>query len=121
MKRVLGLAIASLLLIGVAVAAGWPGHSAQASGAHAVKKVTTTEANGQYAFSPKTITVKVGTKVVWTNKTDAPHTVTGTGAWKVNKNLSQGKSASVTFNKAGTYRYFCAIHPYMKAKVIVKM
>jgi len=102
------------------MAAGWPGHSAQASTAHAVKKVVTTEANGQYLFSPKKIVITAGTKVTWTNKSDAPHTVTGTGSWKVNRSLSQGKSTSIVFSKAGTYKYFCAIHPYMKASIIVK-
>ncbi len=50
----------------------------------------------------------------------APHTVTGKGHWSLNKQLSQGASVSVVFTKPGTYKYYCAIHPYMLGTIIVR-
>jgi len=43
-----------------------------------------------------------------------------THAWKFNKSLAGNGSVSVTFKKAGTYKYYCAIHPFMTAKVTVQ-
>jgi plastocyanin len=76
--------------------------------------------SGTYAFSPTSVTVKVGTRVVWKNDTSAAHTVTSDKSKVFNLGpFNQGKSASYVFKKAGTYMYICSIHPYMKAKVIV--
>lgn len=73
-----------------------------------------------YAFTPATITVKVGTKVTWTNQDAVGHTVTAdSGSGPDSELFDQGQSYSYTFNKAGTYTYHCAPHPYMKGTVIV--
>jgi plastocyanin len=83
------------------------------------KTVKVKESHDKYLFSPAKITVKVGTRVTWKNGTDAAHTVTGKGSWtSYNKPLASGKTVSYTFKKAGTYKYYCAIHPYMKGTVI---
>ena len=72
-----------------------------------------------FAFSPQSLQVKVGTTVTWTNNQGATHTVTSdTGAWD-SGNLSQGKSFSFTFTKAGTFAYHCAIHSSMTGTVEV--
>lgn len=73
-----------------------------------------------FAYSPKTVTIKAGGQVTWTNKDAVAHTATaddgsfGTGL------LAQGDSESVTFDKAGTYTYYCKPHPNMKATVVVE-
>jgi amicyanin len=75
-----------------------------------------------FAYKPATITVKVGTKVTWTNQDSVQHTITtneGTPAKIDSGLLSKGESFSYTFDKAGTYTYFCEPHPYMKGTVIV--
>ena len=73
-----------------------------------------------FAFSPATITVKVGTTVTWTNKDGTAHTVTSdTGAFD-SGNLAANGKYSYTFSTAGTYPYHCTIHPYMKGTVIVQ-
>jgi plastocyanin len=74
-----------------------------------------------YAYSPAALTVKVGDTVTWTNMDTAPHTVTVTsGPEKFNSgNLAKGESFSYTFTKPGTYAYYCAVHPDMKASVTV--
>ena len=85
---------------------------------HATVKVK--ESHDKYSFSPKKVTVKVGTQVTWKNTTDAAHTVTGQGSWSsYNKPLAASKTVSYTFKKPGTYKYFCSIHPYMRGTVIV--
>lgn len=71
-----------------------------------------------FAFSPDSIIVTNGTTVQWTNRDSAPHTIT------IDKvldsgTLNQGQTYSYTFNDAGTFEYICAIHPSMRAKVIV--
>lgn len=73
-----------------------------------------------FAFSPSTITVKVGTKVTWTNQDSVAHTATSVGGTTFDTGLlNQGQSGSFTFDKVGTYDYICTPHPRMQAKVIV--
>lgn len=75
-----------------------------------------------YKFAPATITVKVGTKVTWTNKDDVRHDVVADEESADAPNgplLAKGQSYSFTFNKAGTYTYHCSPHPYMTGTVIV--
>ncbi len=80
------------------------------------------ESNGIYSFTPATLTITKGTKVVWTNTSDAPHTVTPdtASAFTASSNLTQNQTYSLVFNTAGTYAYHCSIHSYMKASIIVK-
>jgi plastocyanin len=61
-------------------------------------------------FSPKTLKIKAGTKVTWTNSEAAPHTVTADKAEFESGNLSNGQSYSFTFGKPGTYKYHCNYH-----------
>jgi len=74
-----------------------------------------------YAFSPSTLTINVGDTVTWTNEDTAPHTVTVTnGPVKFDSgNLAKGQSFSYTFTVAGTYGYYCAVHPDMVGQVVV--
>ena len=75
-----------------------------------------------FSFGPPTLTVSVGTTVTWTNRDDIPHTVTSSDDPKVFKSkvLDTDEKFSFAFTKAGTYPYFCSIHPKMTAKVIVQ-
>jgi amicyanin len=75
------------------------------------------------SYSPATLTVKVGDTVTWTN-TDTTsgnaHTVTSQGRGPLkSSSLTQGQAYSSTFTAAGTYPYYCAIHPDMKGTVTV--
>jgi plastocyanin len=72
------------------------------------------------AFTPATITVRTGDTVRWINDDDDAHTVTATDGSFDSKGLDTNGSWSHTFTKAGTYKYFCELHPFMKATVIVK-
>lgn len=73
-----------------------------------------------FSFGPQEITVPSGTKVTWTNRDDIPHTVTSTNDLFKSKALDTDDQFSFTFDKPGTYEYFCSIHPKMTGKVIVK-
>jgi plastocyanin len=74
-----------------------------------------------FAFTPKTITVPVGTTVRWTNNGNAPHTVTSTSSPKAfdSGTLNSGDTFQHTFTTAGQFPYRCNIHPSMTGMVIV--
>ncbi len=75
-----------------------------------------------FAFGPGTITVPRGTKVTWTNKVDDVHTVVADGDAKLWKSppLDTDDSFSFVFDKPGTYKYICTIHPRMQGTVVVE-
>jgi plastocyanin len=73
-----------------------------------------------YSFMPGDITVKAGTTVIWVNHDDVPHTVRSTGDVFKSKALDTDDKFSFTFDKPGTYEYYCSVHPRMTAKVIVQ-
>jgi plastocyanin len=75
-----------------------------------------------FSFGPATLTVPVGTSVTWTNRDDIPHTVVSTDDPKIFKSkvLDTDEKFSFTFSKAGTYPYFCSLHPKMTGKVVVQ-
>jgi amicyanin len=73
-----------------------------------------------FKFGPEALTIAAGTTVTWTNRDDIPHTVvSSTGEFK-SKVLDTDEKFSFTFAKAGTYEYFCSVHPKMTGKVIVQ-
>ncbi len=74
-----------------------------------------------YAFSPATLTVSVGTTVTWTNLDSVPHKiVSDSGSELGSADLNNGGTYTHTFNTAGTYAYHCGIHTYMKGTVVVQ-
>jgi plastocyanin len=89
--------------------------------ASAQQKAETTEVKiDNFSFGPATLTVPVGTSVTWTNRDDIPHTVVSTEGVFKSKVLDTDEKFAYTFSKAGTYPYFCSIHPKMTGKVIVQ-
>lgn len=73
-----------------------------------------------FSFGPETLTVPVGATVTWTNKDDIPHTVVSTDGVFKSKVQDTDEKFSYTFTKAGTYPYFCSVHPKMTGKVVVQ-
>ena len=73
-----------------------------------------------FVFGPQTITVPVGATVTWTNRDDIPHTSVSTEGVFKSKVLDTDEKFSYTFTKAGTYSYYCTIHPKMTGQVIVQ-
>ncbi len=85
----------------------------------------TTGGVSPWGFTPQYITVKAGTKVTWTNKSSAPHTVytrpgTTPPATFQSDILPAGTGTySFTFDKPGDYPYYCSLHPAMLGWVTV--
>jgi plastocyanin len=73
-----------------------------------------------FTFTPKELTVAVGTTVKWVNHDDIPHTVANKDKAFRSQALDTDDSYSFTFTSAGTFDYFCGLHPHMVGKVIVK-
>ena len=74
-----------------------------------------------FIFSPKTFTVPAGATVTWTNHDNVPHMIASADdQFKKSPVLKTGQRFSNTFATAGTYSYFCSIHPRMTGKIIVK-
>jgi plastocyanin len=73
-----------------------------------------------FVFGPQTVMVPVGSTVTWTNKDDIPHTAVSTDGVFKSKVMDTEENFSYTFTKAGTYSYYCSIHPKMTGKVVVQ-
>ena len=86
-----------------------------------VAEVKITEQDEKYGFAPATLTVAKGTRVEWSNTTDAPHTVTSDSGTTLASSMinPSGGSFDFTFTQPGTYTYHCTVHPYMKGAIVV--
>jgi amicyanin len=74
-----------------------------------------------FSYKPQTLTVPVGTTVMWINRDDIPHTVLSTDKKTiVSPVLDTDEKFSYTFTAAGTNDYYCSVHPHMKGRVIVQ-
>ena len=72
-----------------------------------------------FVFKPEVITVSVGTRVVWQNDDDIPHTIVETQGKFRSPALDTEDKYGFTFATAGSFEYFCGLHPHMKGKVVV--
>ena len=90
--------------------------AAQATSKPAVAEVSI----DNFSFGPLALTVAPGTTVTWTNRDDIPHTVVSDDKLFKSKVLDTGDKFSFTFDKPGTYPYFCSVHPKMTGKVVVQ-
>ena len=72
-----------------------------------------------FAFSPQSLTITVGTTVTWTNEDTVTHSVTA-NTQIFNAFIDPGKSVSFTFTTAGTYQYYCTPHPDMTGTIVVQ-
>jgi plastocyanin len=73
-----------------------------------------------FAFSPRTVEIRVGERVTWTNRDSVEHTATARNGSFDTGLLGEGESRSIRFNVAGTYRYVCTPHPSMTGTVVVR-
>jgi len=77
-------------------------------------------------FIPSPVTINVGGIVTWENNDTAAHTATGGSATEGPSGvfdsslIMAGSSFSHTFDAAGTFDYFCMVHPWMAGTVIVE-
>ncbi len=139
----LGILLAGILLAGILLLAGCgtstststssssgtnasaPTSTAAPAGTTAsnsgVAQVKISETDDKYGFAPAMLTVAKGTKVVWSNASDAPHTVTSDSGTTLASDMinPSGGSFNFTFTQPGTYTYHCTVHPYMKGTIVV--
>jgi amicyanin len=110
--------VAEALPVAAAPAAAADSGSSGAAATAATTSITIMN----YAYSPANVTIKVGDTVVWTNHDTAPHNVViSDGPVKfTSPTLNTGETFTYTFTVAGTYDYYCSIHPDMKASVTVE-
>ena len=74
-----------------------------------------------FGYAPSTLAVPVGTTVTWVNQDDVPHNVVSTeGKTLKSPVMDTDGKFSYTFTTAGTYPYYCGIHPKMTGKVVVQ-
>jgi plastocyanin len=73
----------------------------------------------EFTYQPDPVVVQVGGKVVWQNQDAAPHTATADDGSFDTGTIEKGKIGSETFKEAGTFTYFCEIHPTMHGTVEV--
>jgi plastocyanin len=108
--------LAMPVVIALLLLAGSPSVSAadQPAAANAEVKID------NFSFGPQTVTVPVGATVTWVNHDDIPHTVVSTDGLFKSKVRDTDETFSYTFTKAGTYPYFCSVHPKMTGKVVVQ-
>lgn len=138
-RRLFGLLVACALVV---AACGDDGDDAASDDTRAGEDTTTTEAmeddtTGDDAaddsdgggsdeaatisgltFQPDPIEVQAGATVVWSNEDGVGHTVSAEDG-SFDEAVDAGGTASVTFDEAGEYEYFCGIHPQMNGTVVV--
>ncbi len=75
-----------------------------------------------FTFSPKTMSVKKGAKIIFTNMDGVNHTVTADGGAFTSASLQQGQSYTLDTSAlaTGSYGYHCAPHPFMKGVLVVE-
>jgi plastocyanin len=102
-----------------ALAAGLLVTGAAAPGVASVAPTSRTVTIENMRFSPETLTVKRGDRVVWVNKDLFPHTATAQGVFD-SKSIAPKASWTHVADKAGRYGYVCTLHPTMKATLVVE-
>jgi plastocyanin len=106
------------LLAAVSGGGGGVGIAAEPSAAATSQGISV--AIRDFMFSPMSLSVAAGTKVTWKNFDGEPHTIKSIDDTFRSGALDQNDSFSYTFDKPGTYRYACSIHPQMLATIVVK-
>jgi len=105
------LAAAGLLLAGVGLAVAAEERSAPR------RHTVTIEGN---AFRPDDLTLDRGDTVVWVNHDFYPHTATANDGRFDSGTIPANASWELTVEASGELRYFCALHPTMKATLRVR-
>jgi plastocyanin len=73
-----------------------------------------------YMFAPTTVTIKAGSKVTWTNFDDEPHNIVSDSGLFRSSAMDTSETFSYKFDKPGTYRFVCSIHPRMVGTIVVQ-
>jgi len=71
-------------------------------------------------FSPATLTIHRGDRVIWVNKDLFPHSASAGSKAFDSGAIAPGASWTYTASRAGDYAYACTFHPTMKGRLIVR-
>jgi plastocyanin len=104
-------AFASMMLFAAVTVSGVSAANAQDANTVVMKN---------FDFSPMMLAVKAGTTVTWKNMDGEPHTVVSPDGVFRSHALDQGDTFTFKFDKPGTYKYICSIHPKMMAAIVVQ-
>jgi plastocyanin len=80
---------------------------------------TRTIAIDNFSFTPRETVVPLGAAVTWTNKDDVPHNIVATKRQFRSPIIDTDEQFSHTFDKSGTYDYYCSLHPKMTGQIVV--
>jgi len=72
-----------------------------------------------FMFDPKALTAKVGETITWINQDEEPHTIRSDSGLFASAALDTGESFHFRFDKPGTYRFVCSIHPQMTGTIVI--
>ncbi len=106
------IAIAAVLAVATLAVAALGGGSAGASATRSVDIAN-------FKFHPKTLHVRAGTEVDFSNDSKVTHTATRAGAFDTG-HIAPGSSILVRFDQKGTFAYHCTIHPFMHGTIVVE-
>jgi plastocyanin len=109
----------SLVYDGIRAFAAGAGVSCVIYGAVAAMPTETHITIDNFSFKAATVTIPAGTTVVWENGDDIAHNVVALDGTFRSQALDTEDKFSFTFATAGTYEYFCSLHPRMKGEIVV--
>ena len=120
-----GRLVLGAILVGAAGGCAQAVNSASKQPATRTVHMKNLRGHNPFGFVPQTLVITVGTKVVWSNTSSAPHTVTASGEYPyfnsgTQKLIKPQHQWSFTFRKTGTFHYYCIVHPFMHGTVIVR-
>jgi plastocyanin len=73
-----------------------------------------------FTYDPAELIIKPGTTVTWVNDDDIPHLIAEDNGKFRSKALDTGEKFSMILSQGGEIDYYCALHPHMKGKILVK-
>jgi amicyanin len=119
MKKAIFCATTAALILGIGLSRA--GHASPAASGQGNASDKYQVKIDNFSFTPPSLTVPAGATVTWVNQDDVPHNIVSSeGKTLKSPVIDTDEKFSYTFTKAGTYPYYCGIHPRMIGKVIVQ-
>lgn len=119
-QKMCGALVAAFLLGVVVAAVASVSPLVQAQQAAAADPTNVSISIDNFTFAPQRLTVKAGTTVTWRNQDDIPHAIASSSRTFKSKALDTDDTYAVTLTTAGTYDYFCSLHPQMTGTIVVE-
>jgi plastocyanin len=126
--RTIALSVFAVLALAAAgCGSGSSSTSSSEVGTRPVAQTTDGSGAGQVvmrslAFTPTTVDAKVGERITWINEDSSPHNVEYVSGPRFTSSrpvLEPGAKYSIKLTQPGTIHYFCSIHPWMTATIVV--